>query len=104
MWIFTSKGFLSVVQHKDDADRLIVRARKREHLQELFPARGLTKTPSADYPFRTVVSRTHFKAFMMGQVRNINYLNFKNSIKDADYHDAALTVWATLKGLQLNGR
>jgi hypothetical protein len=44
MWLFTSKGFVSVVQHLDDKDSLMVRARVKSHLQALFPREKVIDT------------------------------------------------------------
>ena len=35
MWLMTTRGFYSVVEHRDDADRLLVRARTREDIEAL---------------------------------------------------------------------
>ena len=37
MWVFTNKGFLSIVQHKDMPGHFQVRARTRRPLEELWP-------------------------------------------------------------------
>ena len=35
MWVFTTKGFLSIVQHKDMADHFQVKSRVRAPLESL---------------------------------------------------------------------
>jgi hypothetical protein len=37
MWIFCESGFYSIVQHEDDPNTLIVRARIKGDLERLFP-------------------------------------------------------------------
>ena len=44
MWIFTTQGFYSAVEHREDPDRLIVRARTREDIEAL---RGADPGPRA---------------------------------------------------------
>lgn len=39
MWMFTTKGFLSIVQHKDMPHHFQVKSRVPEPLQELWPDR-----------------------------------------------------------------
>ena len=38
MWLMTARGFYSVVEHRDDADRLIVRARCQTDIAALREA------------------------------------------------------------------
>ncbi len=38
MWLLTEKGFVSAVEHVDENDRLIVRARDKESLRGLSEA------------------------------------------------------------------
>jgi hypothetical protein len=95
MWLFTSKGFISVVADKDDPENgsLLVRSRDRTHIIKLFPdAKVFSKTPS-DYKWRAWISRSEVSALVQSQVNELNYTNFKNSIEDDRYHDACLDVW-----------
>ena len=95
MWLFTSKGFISVVADKDNPENgnLLVRARDRNHLTNLFPdATVFSKTPS-DYKWRAWVSRSEVSSLVQSQVSELNYTNFKNSIEDDKYHEACLDVW-----------
>lgn len=40
MWIFTQHGFLSLVEDRDDASLLQVRAREPENIAARFPRRS----------------------------------------------------------------
>ena len=98
MWLFTNKGFISVVANRDNPETgdLLVRSRDRDHLEELFPdAEVFFKTPS-DYKWRAWVSRKDFAALALKTIETLNYTNFKNSIKDDKYHDACLYVWEVM--------
>ena len=57
MWIFTQDGFLSVVEHRDDSDCLIVRSRARDDLERMahFAGQEIIVMPDADYRFRVEV-------------------------------------------------
>ena len=57
MWIYTNKGMLSIVEHREDPDLLLVRSREREPLEEHFPDHQITELVYADYPFRVFVER-----------------------------------------------
>lgn len=81
MWIFTSTGFVSTVQHRDDPDRLVVRARDRISLEPLIARTGAEVNPwqGSDYAFRIVVDRAAFEAWLAEQAQAIDYTNFKSS-------------------------
>ena len=96
MWLFVSGGFLSVVAHRTQPEDLLVRARHPGHIHALFPEVELTFMPTADYPYRTVVSRTIVEGAIANYVRTLMYDNFKASIDDHEYHDVCLNVWHTM--------
>lgn len=100
MWVFTSKGFISVVQSDQDPDTFVVRARNRKHLEELFPKEQIVVLLGRDYGFRCFVDKMDFLEFMIKAVDNIDYTNFKDSIVDDNYHDACLRVWSVMYGYQ----
>ena len=105
MWVFTSKGFLSAVQHRANKDRVMIRARRKEHLEATICKEvneQVFETEYADYRFRITVSKVEFSDFLVGQVKAIDYDNFKNSIPESEnqYHDACLKVWGALYATQ----
>jgi hypothetical protein len=81
MWIFTSTGFVSVVQHRDDPARLVVRARDRVSLEPLIARTGAEVNPweGSDYAHRIVVDRGAFEAWLAEAARAIDYPNYKTS-------------------------
>lgn len=81
MWIFTTGGFVSAVEHRDDARSLLVRARDRGSLDPVVAACGgaIESTPDADYPYRVTVTRDRFAEFLVNEVHNIDYPNFKEA-------------------------
>ena len=100
MWLFTTRGFISAVAHRDHPGHLLVRARRSEHLRALFPDASISCTPRADYRYRAVVDRALFLARVLAEASCIDYDDFKGAIPDADYHDACQEVWGTLHKLQ----
>ena len=51
---------------------------------------------NADYPFRANVLREDVARFLVHRLEEMTYDNFKNTIDDDRYHDAALDVWRTM--------
>jgi hypothetical protein len=96
MWVFTNRGFLSVVQDRDDSDTLIVRSRFPGQIEALFPEAVVSKTPGRDYLYRALLPRAEVAEVMRREVEAIDYDNFKNYIGDDEYHDACLDVWTAL--------
>lgn len=101
MWLFTVEGFLSVVQHRDDHDKVIVRARNRTALEAIADSLGIeiVATPTADYPYRVVISRSQMANLAAAFVNEIDYDNFKNAahaLGDARYDRALMQVWSAM--------
>ena len=99
MWLILSRtGFLSVVVPRDqktgeiEHDRLMVRARKREHLEllrsqhaVLTGMRILRSPDHADYRWRVLVPRSVFAEVMREIVERLTVTNVKS---DAHVHEA----------------
>ena len=100
MWLFTTEGFISAVAHRDEPGKVLVRARRSEHLRAIFPEAEVECNPHADYRYRATVTRSHWLAKVLAQAGMIDYTNFKGAIPDADYHDACQAVWAEMHKLQ----
>ena len=106
MWIFTNKGFVSVVAHRDEPGRFLVRGRRREHVEAFLDGVDGTfkieETPRADYRWRAYISAEEFEAGLRAAARAVDYPNFKNSIsaREDDYHTACGQVWSVMYGLQ----
>jgi hypothetical protein len=52
MWFCFSDAFLSIVAHKNNAELLLVRARRPGDIENVFPEASVIKTPGYDYLFR----------------------------------------------------
>ena len=106
MWIFTSTGFVSTVQHRDDPERLVVRARDRVSLEPLIARTGAEVNPwqGSDYAFRIVVDRPAFEAWLADQARAISYTNFKTSALHARggrFERTLHRVWDVMMAFQI---
>jgi hypothetical protein len=100
MWIFTRNGFISIVEHREDSELLLVRARRHQHLKAILPGYQVHETPHADYRYRVEVEKEHLSKVLAEAVLNIEYDNFKNSIEDHWYHDACTGVWTVMHRIQ----
>jgi len=89
MWIFMKNSFVSVVQHRKYPDVVIVRARRKEHLEALGfqPVR----TKNADYLWRSLITKALFYRQLELAVKAIDYPNFKNASK-LD-HELLMRIW-----------
>jgi hypothetical protein len=93
MWLCFNDGFLSAVADKNDPTRLMVRARRKKDLRNVFGDVEIIKNAGTDYRWRTFVDRRAFAALVAARVEKINYPNFKNSVEDQDLHDLYLDFW-----------
>lgn len=102
MWIFLSDAFLSVVAERDkpSGPRLLVRARRQGDIERVFPDAESFSVAGADYAFRAWLPRQRVAEVMQQQVQAITYPNFKDSIRDYAYHDAALAAWSAMHSFQ----
>lgn len=108
MWIFTETGFVSAVQHYENPNMLVVRARDKASLEHLQVALDLISegasssiehTPDADYPYRLYTDRLFFARWAAHMVRDISYNNFKGrcySTLPSEYSNALHDVWSAM--------
>ena len=100
MWVFTNKGYISVVEDFSISGNLLVRSRNRGHLSALFPTAEILQTSDADYRYRTSVPRDEVANLMFNLTQGIDYTNFKKSIPDEEYHSACASVWQIMRRYQ----
>jgi hypothetical protein len=98
MWIFFNDAFLSVVADSADpkGNRLLVRARAVGQIEPVFPTAEVFQVPGSDYAYRAWVPRQTVAENLAARAKAMDYPNFKNSIKDPGYHDAAMEVWSVM--------
>jgi len=113
MWMMTPRGFYSVVQHRDDGEIVLVRARARAdlvRLQDAHPALReyeIAHTPSADYPARLIIPRAEWNRALEILSDEIDYDNFKNAVKERQHAQRAATylgVWSKLHQIEWEER
>ena len=122
MWLFTKYGFYSSVcarqgdgDHNQpvDPDRLMIRARVRDHLEGLqrrFPEQlseiAISETPDTDYRYRMFVDKAVWTPMLVGLSEEMDYDNFKSEVarhqgsEGANYEHALHDVWSVMYQLQ----
>ena len=103
MWLFTTTGFISIVEH--DANQLVVRARDSLSLSPLAQSYNLDirSTPTADYPYRLLLSKDQFKNYLHNQAGLIDYKNFKSEVattRGKSFANVLAKVWSTMHGVE----
>ncbi len=117
MWFMTKYGFFSIVcawKDKTDytphPDLMMMRARKKEHLQNLkkrfrfLQDYEIIETQNTDYPFRMIVDKMDATMLASEISEEIDYCNFKDKVHsaipdDTSYHSFLMEVWS--KGLNM---
>jgi hypothetical protein len=122
MWIFTKYGFFSAVCARSgdgrhgqpvDPDRIMVRARLREHLEalserfpELLGDSEIVAGGGTDYPFRLFVAKAAWVQVLSLLAEETDYDNFKSAVGREQgrageaYRDALHDVWTVMYRLQ----
>ena len=101
MWIFTSHGFISIVQHLYREDSFQVKARVPHPLRELWPDHEIQVIDWADYRFRINARKEDVIPVVEEVVRAIGYSSFKNECEwDEGYHRALVRIWNTMYRFQ----
>jgi hypothetical protein len=103
MWLFTSSGFISIVEK--DADHLAVRARDALSLSSLVQSYGveIRSTPTADYPYRIFITKDQIKNWLSNQPGQIDYKNFKSEVsitRGKNFANALLKVWSAMHAIE----
>jgi hypothetical protein len=106
MWTFTETGFTSAVQHRDNPDLLVVRARDLLSLEPIaaeFPELEITSSATSDYPHRIIMPKTKYASWLVKGVVALNYPNFKNRVyqtRGQKFAHLLSNVWATMLGAE----
>jgi hypothetical protein len=105
MWVITTPGFYSAVEHRDDPGKIMIRARVKGDLtalKEQVPGLKPYRVKKSDYPWRAVVSREEWYTAMAILADSVDYENFKDAVKERQGKrraDVYMSVWSVLHGL-----
>jgi hypothetical protein len=103
VWIFSETGFVSAICKSGEL--MQVRARDRQSLEDLSVSTGLEiiKTPQGDYPYRIELVREQFITWMIDQMQEISYKNFKSRVQDTrgyDFVHPLHQVWSVMHDVE----
>jgi hypothetical protein len=94
MWLCFNDGFVSVVNDKLNINELVVRSRRPEILEELFPEKQIKILTVSDYKYRVYCSKAEMSKIIVDRIGMINYSNFKDSVDDEELHDLYSDMWS----------
>jgi len=101
MWIFTTKGFISIAQHKNLPEHFQVKARVSSPLQELWPDNEIEVIDWADYRFRITIEKEEVFPVMRQLLESLDYSNFKHECHEMkEYQSALIGVWTEMCNYQ----
>ena len=106
MWVVTTQGFYSAVAHRDEPDKVIIRARARDDIEALrrqIPGIEPFEDETADYRHRAVVGRDEWVVALALLGSGIDYDNFKDEVaaKQGPARASIYSqVWGVLRRLQ----
>lgn len=103
MWLCFNNAFLSVVDKASNKDNLLVRARRKGDIKNVFPKAKEKLTLGTDYAYRAEISRGEVAEALTRMVFELDYSNFKNSVQDHKLHNAYSSVWSIMGRLQEGG-
>jgi hypothetical protein len=102
MWVVMNDSYISAVQDRTNKMNLVVRARVREDLENTFPTlkEQIIESTDSDYRFRLFVTKQFFCGVMNTKIMDIDYDNFKNSVKQNWRHTAYFAIWTIMYNVQ----
>lgn len=103
MWIYTDKGFYSIVEDRNDPKLLLVRARVAGDIERLWPKAKVQHTQDRDYAYRARISRTSVSATLALAIREIDYDNFKDRVVEKGEGERAYwygRIWSIMTCMQ----
>ena len=69
-------------------------------IEEYFPGREVIVDGGTDYKYRTIVPRELVSAILFNEIMDIDYDNFKATIKEPTRHEFYLRVWMDMLQMQ----
>lgn len=102
MWIAMNDAFVSIVEDRNNKNQVVVRARVAGDLEDLFPEHKskIIETEDSDYRFRLFLDRQFVSKVIQYRIMDIDYDNFKNSVKEKWRKDAYMGIWSVMYKVQ----
>lgn len=95
MWVCLNDGFVSIVKKGGTDDDLLVRSRRKQDLVAFLDGRSypIATGIGTDYKYRTLLPKRVVQEILVDRVQNIDYDNFKSSVKDDSLHNLYTRFW-----------
>ena len=101
MWVFSTRGFVSVVQHNSMPDYFQVKARVPDPLEKLWPEHQIQVIEWADYRYRINVRKEDALPVIIRMVESVDYTNFKHEcVEIPEYHRSLARIWNEMYNYQ----
>ena len=101
MWLFTTHGFLSVVQHNSMPEHFQIKSRTAHALRELWPDYEIEIIDWADYRFRITIEKSVALPVLLEVMGSVDYTSFKGACgQDSRYHLTLSKVWNIMYSYQ----
>jgi len=100
MWIFTTKGFFSIVKYDGDTSHFVVRSRVKGDIEAMWPNARVHRWPERDYLYRALISKWEVAEAVDLAVQGIDYPNFKDAISDKRRSYDYGLVWLAMANMQ----
>lgn len=109
MWLFTTRGFYSAVQHRKDPNKILVRARNEEDIRQLRDLIDVEpfRLDRSDYEWRVECTVGEWAAAVAQMATEVDYDNFKSAISRRQGHARShvyMKVWGALLALERKAR
>jgi len=104
MWILMNDAMLSIVRHTNQPGAMLVRARLAGDIERVFPQAQVVVAGGSDYRFRAVLLKTVVADAVSKRLLDIDYGNFKASVREPKRHDAYFDVWDVMHRMQEQAR
>ena len=103
MWIATEKGFFSIVKDTVTGS-MLVRARKKRDLKQLFPGKKIITDRNKDYAYRVFATQDEVAEKLFDLGLEIEYHNFKSHIGETKNQKDKLPfygqIWSIMNDYQ----
>lgn len=102
MWIVMNDAFISIVQSTKNENEVVVRARVAEDLANVWPEHksDIIETSDSDYRYRLFLNKEHVAETIKDSILDIDYPNFKNSVKQTWRKNAYMKIWSVMYDVQ----
>lgn len=101
MWVFLDNGtYLSIVSHRQQPHKLLVRARFEGDIEHTFPGTEVSVTPLADYRYRATLDREVVAARLFAAAMGLDYDNYKASLDIPGRARVYSQVWRVMANSQ----